>query len=156
MLPMPLLMLLAAFTGPANCRFVVPADIAPTTHPGNAEWLGSCAAGLAEGVGVLRVAQPDGRVALFYGQLRQGIPTKGIFGDSDGHFTNPVHSFSPRTGHSIDDNSTANPAGQDVHLWSLAASAALAAAKHYDALGNKASADFYRSRARDLSRGPGE
>lgn len=146
------LALLATLSGPADCRFAVPADM----HSGPAQWLGPCSANLANGIGVLRVALPTGKAELFYGVFRQGEPVRGIFGDSDGGFSNPTHGFSPRTGHSVDDNYTSNPAGQDASLWVLAASAARVAARHYENVGNKASAEFYRARAKELSRGPAE
>ena len=141
-----------AFAGPAECSFVVPADF----HPGAAEWIGPCAGGHAEGVGVLRVAQADGKAELFYGEFHAGLPRRGMFGDSEGNFSNPTHSFSPRTGHSIDDNATANPAGQDAKLWALAAAAARGAAVHFESTGNRGSAGFYRARAKALAAGPPE
>jgi hypothetical protein len=56
----------------------------------------------------------------------------------------------------VEDNGTANPAGQDARLWFLAAAAARVAVHHYEALGNKPSADFYRARLKELGRGPEE
>lgn len=152
MLPVLLLMLALPLAGPANCNYVVPADL----HAGTPEWLGPCAAGHAEGTGVLRVVQADGKAELFYGRYHQGFPQQGMFGNSDGAMLNPTHSFSPRTGHSVDDNATADPAGQDARLWTLAAAAANVAAQHYAALGNQASAAFYRKQAKQLGKGPGE
>ena len=144
--------LAAALSGPSNCRFVVPTDM----HSGAPEWIGPCSAGYANGVGVLRVAQPGGSADLFYGEFKGGEPVRGMFGDAQGNMLNPTHSFSPRTHHSVDDNWTENPAGQDAKLWTLAASAASVAAKHYQDAGNMASAAFYRARANALALGPAE
>jgi hypothetical protein len=146
------LALVAALSGPANCRFVVPSDM----HAGAAEWIGPCAHQLAEGVGVLRVALPGGKAELFYGELKHGEAVRGIFGASDGSLSNPVNSFNPRTHHSVYDNDTSNPSGQDATLWTLASAAAHVAAEHYAALGNKPSADFYSTQARQIGRGPAE
>ena len=148
----PFLYLAIALSGPANCAFAIPADM----HPGTPEWLGPCAANRAEGVGVLRVAQPNGKSELFYGRFHAGLPVRGMFGDSDGGFSTPTNAFSPRTNHSVDDNATSHPAGQDATLWTLAAEAARTAAAHYEVLGNQPSAAFYRTQAKLLSRGPGE
>ncbi len=145
-------MLAIAVSGPATCSFAIPADM----HPGTPEWLGPCAGNHAEGVGVLRVAQRNGKAELFYGRFHAGLPVRGIFGDSEGNISTPTHSFSPRTNHSVDDNDTSHPAGQDATLWTLAAEAARTAATHYDTLGNRPSADFYRTRAKIFSQGPGE
>jgi hypothetical protein len=146
------IVLVAALSGPANCRFVVPADM----HVGAGEWIGPCVQKFANGVGVLRVAQPNGRAELFYGEFKHGEAVRGIFGDSDGDLLNPTNHFSPRTHHSVDDNYTSNPSGQDATLWVLASSAMTVAAKHYEGLGNKASADFYRKLAKQTARGPAE
>ena len=148
---MALLLLLAMglSAGPADCRFAVPADL----PVGWAEWIGACAGGKADGLGVVRVGTAGGGAQMFYGVVKAGMPVEGMMGDSGSSGWRVVPGFDGRM--HVDETLPAEMQ-QSPKYWKEAAAAARVAARHYAGVGNGASAKFYEGQAKVLDRGPGE
>ncbi len=138
-----------ALVGPVECRFAVPADLGV----GAAEWIGPCAAGKADGIGVVRVGIKAGGVRMFYGVMKAGVPVEGMLGDSSATGFRVAAGFDAKL---LVNETLPAELQQSPKYWKEAASAARVAAKHYAGLGNGASAKFYEGRARELDKGPGE
>lgn len=117
-------------------------------------WLGACPNGRAEGLGVLRMGPDEGEFASFYGRMHAGRPVAGLL-DMGGSAA-VASAFTP-AGVAIqpDDYRPQDP--QEQHrVFVLASRAALATSRWFAARGNRASAQWYRERARDLLDGEPE
>lgn len=138
---------LAAVGGPAQaaplqidrtsgCRLMAPRSM----PQGATAWIGACAAGLAQGPGVVRVTGSPGRApAIFYGTMRAGRPVRGVIETTEGL---EIGDF--RDGEMIELPDDPNAGIKQFHD---AVQGAEAAARHFKAVGNVASAAFYRSKA---------
>ena len=138
-----------ALVGPTGCRFAAPADLGA----GLPEWIGPCAAGKANGVGVVRVGIAAGGARMFYGVMKAGVPVEGMLGDSAAIGFRVAAGFD--AGLRVDETLPAE-LQQSPKYWKEAAQAARVAARHYAGVGNGASAKFYEGQAKMLDRGPGE
>ena len=129
------------------CAAAVPAEFA--LRP--ARWLGGCALGKADGLGVMRfgAAAP---FAFFAGRMRAGRPVTGMLINPDGLFR-PARGFDARLG-AIDTDGN-RPAEQDA-VFRLASRAAEATARRFAATGNPGSAGFYHAMAERIGNGQPE
>lgn len=121
-----------------GCRFVVPASLgtAPTY------WTGTCSAGKAAGLGMLRTRVGAIAGHAFYGELREGIPVIGTV-DLDGGF---------QVGRFVNgDIGTRDTEWQERHDgFETALRAARAVSAHYAGQKNAASARHYSTVAKKL------
>lgn len=125
-------------SGPARCRFLVPAGM-----PGqDVRWTGRCRAGLAQGRGSLRAYEGGKLVQVFYGRLEAGQPVLGVV-DLDGGFK--AGRF--EAGQVVNDGDRATL----IQAFDEASAAARQIAAGYRQAGNAASARFYRNKAQQLS-----
>lgn len=115
-----------------GCRLLVPADLgsSPVT------WVGNCKAGLAEGLGVIRIGGP-GTPRLFAGEMREGRPVAGFLDTGSADSAGPSLHF-----RGADGLSTRNR-GEALRACAIAARGATSAATRYRAMHNLASAKFY-------------
>jgi hypothetical protein len=113
-----------SLTGPARCRFAVPAG----WDARQVRWTGDCRGGLAQGLGTLRALQGNQVLQVFYGRLKDGQPMLGAIEVEGGY----------RAGR-FENGQTASAAATEV-------------AQRYQAGGNLASARFYRQKAEQLAR----
>lgn len=127
------------------------ATASPAGLSGPARWLGPCAAGHAEGLGVLRTgsAAPFG---FFAGHMTAGRPGAGLIVRPDGLFE--VASGFDAAGRPLPTDSL-HPERQDA-VFKLAAAAARATADRLGRAGNRSSADYYRRLARRITAGQPE
>ncbi len=132
-----------AIATPSACRWSIPADIGqrPT------RWLGSCRAGAADGLGILRAGTRE-PYDFFLGRMVRGRPHDELM---IGHGTEWLAASGfDRNGaiaRSSDDD------GREFQaIFDRAAAAADAVARRMDADGNRASARYYNSLADKVRR----
>ncbi|WP_295984130.1 hypothetical protein [uncultured Variovorax sp.] len=121
-----------------GCRFVAPSSLG--TAP--VHWTGTCSAGKATGLGMLRARAGSTAGAAFYGELREGVPVIGTV-DLDGGF---------QVGRFVQgDIGTRDTDWQDRHDgFETAMRAARAVSAHYAGQKNAASARHYGGVAKKL------
>lgn len=128
-----------SLTGPARCRFAVPAG----WDARQVRWTGDCRDGLAQGLGTLRALQGNQVLQVFYGRLKDGQPMLGAIevegGYRAGRFEN---------GQAVQDGER----NTLIQAFETASAAATEVAQRYQAGGNLASARFYRQKAEQLAR----
>jgi hypothetical protein len=120
------------------CAATPPAEL--TARP--AMWLGPCAGGRAEQLGVLRL----GRTAphqFFLGRMRAGKPVQGVLVLNASQLKDAVR-FDARM-NAV--NSDPNRQGEIESVFRVASSAAAATARRFEVLRNPGSARFYRDMA---------
>lgn len=123
--------------GVPGCRFARPADFA-----GSLKWEGDCAAGLADGRGVLRAYQPQRPPKVFYGRMKAGQLALGVVEQDDGYVA----------GEFADGKRKPSDERADyIRAFDEAASAAKEAAARFRKAGNEASARHYEERAARLA-----
>ena len=105
------------------------------------QWDGDCRAGLAEGIGVLKEYRDNKVKRFFFGRLKRGDIEFGVIDQNEGFVAG---SFSD--GHLIpsDDRQTF------IRAFAEAEKAAAQASSRYRNAGNKASAEFYERKAKEL------
>lgn len=133
----------ASGSAAAACTAAAPVDLGSA----QAKWLGACPGGRAEGLGVLRANAAAGP-RLFFGRMKAGRPETGVVATASGDFI-PAWRYD-RALYRVEDPS--GDRGSSVATFDVAAAAARVAAKRLRAAGNKASAAYYATRARDLER----
>ncbi len=119
--------------------------------PGPARWLGPCADGRAEGLGVLRTG-PAAPFGFFAGRMAGGRAGAGLIVRPDGLFEVAV-GFDA-TGQPLPTDSL-HPERQDA-VFKLAATAARTTADRFARAGNRGSADFYRHLSQQITAGQPE
>lgn len=102
--------------------------------------MGRCEDGKAYGYGMLRNRSNGDAGPVFYGEIRAGIPNRGIVDDNGGY---RVGRFD---GHDLDTDEQS----VTIDSFDAATLAARAVADIYAAQGNKASAEYYRKVADTL------
>ncbi len=125
------------------CRASTPPQLAGQP----ARWLGPCASGAADGLGVMRVgtAQP---YRFFLGEMKAGRPVRGLL-KVDGGWQTLGHAIPPsKPEDGIDPVARDNDA-----MFELGARAAQATAKRFSAQGNRQSAAYYERLAREVTDG---
>ncbi len=127
-----------AIATPGGCRWSIPADIGqrPT------RWLGSCRAGAADGLGILRAGTRE-PYDFFLGRMVRGRPHDGLM---IGHGTEWLAASGFDSNGAIVQSSDKDGSGFEA-IFDRAAAAADAVARRMDADGNRASARYYRSLA---------
>lgn len=128
------------------CRLVAP--VALTAEP--ARWLGECANGDAEGLGVIRAGSAE-PYQFFLGEMHAGAPVRGMLKEADGwemaaQFDSAAGVVSPR--------SWEPEAAHATYL--LAARAARATAARFSSVGNPGSSAYYERLAQDILDGEPE
>jgi hypothetical protein len=128
----------AELSGPARCRFAVPAGM----DSRQVRWTGDCRDGLAQGLGVLRQLQGNRVLQVFYGRLQDGRPVLGAI-ELDGGY---------KAGR-FDQGQVVNDGERNslIQAFEAASQAARQVAQHHQAAGNPASARFYRQKAAQLA-----
>jgi hypothetical protein len=127
-----------AVATPGGCRWSIPTDIGqrPT------RWLGSCRAGAADGLGILRAGSRE-PYDFFLGRMVRGRPRDGLM---IGHGTEWLVASRFDPSGAIVRSSDEDGSGLQA-IFDRAAAAAAAMARRMDADGNHASARYYRSLA---------
>ncbi|QEI09030.1 hypothetical protein FXN63_00055 [Pigmentiphaga aceris] len=121
-----------------KCSFVAPASLTDAPK----QWIGSCQGGKANGIGMLRARMGDQAGPAFYGEMREGVPVKGVV-DLDGGYR--VGLFSGR------EIGEGDLQWQDrLDSFNLAVRAATMVSQHYAGQKNTASANYYRDVAKQL------
>jgi hypothetical protein len=137
---------------PGSGAAVAPCRIQPVADFGAApsQWLGGCASGQAEGLGVLRsgTAEP---YKFFAGEAKGGHPVRGLLITADGWFA--AASFD--AGGTRRDITSGDPNAYHA-LYVLAARAATATAQRFAAAGNRGSAGYYQRLAKKITEGEPE
>lgn len=131
----------------APCRVTIPADL--TQRP--ARWLGSCAKGVAAGLGVLRLGTGE-PYQFFLGRMADGRPVQGVL-KVNGSQVIAAYRFDAE-GRGV--NPDGNRPEQLTQVFRTGSAGASAAAARFAAVGNKASAAYYRKLARDYRSPPFE
>ncbi len=124
-----------------GCRMTVPQDLGE----GPIDWVGDCAGGRAQGLGVLRVGG-SGAPRLFAGAMRAGLPVAGYLDTGSADTAGPSLHFRGADGLPTGSRAEARQA------CLTAARGAAAAAARYRAMRNLASARFYDGWATTLRR----
>jgi hypothetical protein len=107
-------------------------------------WLGECPNGVADGLGVLRMGNEE-QTTFFFGRMHAGRPVAGYL---DMGVTMLAYSFTPAGVAIAPDGS--NNMDQSHAVFLLGSRAALATSRWFAARGNRASASWYRERAREI------
>ncbi len=125
----------------SGCRLM-----APRAMPAGATaWIGACAAGLAQGPGVVRVTPARGRApVLFYGLMRAGRPVRGVIDAGEDWM---IGDF--RDGERVD---VRDDPDAGIKQFRAAVLGAEVAARWFAAKGATASAAFYRAKAVQIDR----
>lgn len=124
--------------GKADCRFEVPGG-----WPGaDVRWTGSCKAGRAEGLGVLRQFSAGRVQRLYFGRLVAGRLNLGVIEQDDGYVAGQFAAAKVVAG--ADRNTL-------IKAFDEASAAATAVAENYLREGNAASAKYYQERAKQLA-----
>ncbi len=110
----------------------------------NTRWIGSCGAGRAQGVGVLRHLTNGKPDKIFYGRLKDGQPVLGVI-----HLDEGAYIAGKFKAGKFDDSDD----GRAVVISALreAEKAANAVAARFEKEGNRESAKYYRARAKQWS-----
>ena len=130
--------LVACSTSEGACGFSVPADWVQA----DSRWDGSCAAGLADGLGVLK-EYSGGKVArFFFGRVHGGNIELGVIDQADGFVAGKF------------DHGQLVPSDDRqayIDAFREAEQAAKQAASRFKAAGNEASFRFYENKAKELA-----
>lgn len=122
----------------ADCEFTAPDGWAL----GNSRWDGDCAAGHAEGLGVLKEYSGSNVTRWFFGRVKQGNIEIGVIDQAEGYIAGKF-----RQGQVISSEDR-----QDyIDAFNQAEQAANLAASRFKQAGNSASAQFYENKARELA-----
>jgi hypothetical protein len=116
----------------------------PTPQPWR--WLGECPNGRAEGLGVLRMGTAESGYTFFYGRMHGGRPVAGYL--QRDLWVRLAYGFTP-AGLPIEPD-VRNNMDQRHAVFVLGSRAAMATSRWFAARGNRASARWYRERARDI------
>jgi hypothetical protein len=125
-----------------KCRFVMPRSL----PSGPTYWTGACPGGKASGLGMLRRRDGGQSGEVFFGELRDGVPTLGVIDTSRGNEGGYI------AGRFLDgDLGQGEVKWQDrADAFNVAASAARAVSSRFRAQKNPASARFYERQAKLL------
>jgi hypothetical protein len=121
-----------------GCGFRLPPDWQSYTT----NWTGPCAAGMADGLGILRVYNHSKAVTAFYGRMREGKMALGVIDAPEGFLAGR---FDDSTLVTSDDRNTF------IAAFREASAAAKAASEIFKSQGNSASAKFYQEKAAQLA-----
>lgn len=120
-----------------SCEFSVPDDWSRKTT----QWDGHCPAGRAEGLGVLKEYRDKKVKRFFFGRLKGGEMEFGVIDQEEGFMAG---SFAKGQLIPSDDRQTI------INAFNEAEKAASEAASRFNKTGNKASAEFYERKAKEL------
>ncbi len=131
-----------AKTGAASapCRVTIPADL--TQRP--ARWLGPCAKGAAEGLGVLSLGTAE-PYQFFLGRMANGRPIQGVL-KVNGSQVIPAYRFDAE-GRGV--NPDGNHPEQPTQVSRTGSAGASAVAARFAAAGNMGSAAYYHKLAQN-------
>lgn len=118
-----------------DCVAAPPAELAQRP----ARWLGACAAGRAQGPGVLRLGARE-PYAFFLGRMADGKPVRGLVMDASGSYE-AARAFDLANKAILAD---ADHLREQDDAWALAAQGARNTAQRFSTVGNPASAAYYR------------
>jgi hypothetical protein len=104
-------------------------------------WDGTCHAGVADGLGVLKEFSGKNVKRLFFGLVKNGELMSGVIDQQDGYIAG---SFERGRRVQSEDRQTV------ISAFDKAAAAAEEAAKRFEKAGNKASSRFYQAKAKSL------
>ncbi|RZL81870.1 MAG: hypothetical protein EOP66_05530 [Sphingomonas sp.] len=133
--------------GTPSCRVQVPADL----DSGNAVWLGACARGRAQALGVLRVGA-RAPYQFFLGRVEAGRPVTGVLVLDRSQLMDAVRFDSALRAVHTDGLKP----GEIEGVFRIASAGAQAAAQRFLASGNRSSAAFYAKMAHDYREPPFE
>lgn len=121
-----------------QCSFVAPQALTDASK----YWIGPCPDGKASGIGMIRARKGSEAGAAFYGEVKEGVPVIGVV-DLNGAYQ--AGRFSGR------DLGQGDIVWQDTQdSFEAAVRAAHNVSEHYALANNKASADYYRTVAKQL------
>ncbi|HQX12820.1 MAG TPA: hypothetical protein PLV19_01435 [Nitrosomonas sp.] len=120
-----------------KCSFKAPKDwIEKKTH-----WNGQCSDGYANGLGILKEFENGKVKRFFFGKINKGEIEFGVIDQPDGY---TAGKFSDGIIVPSDDRQTY------IDAFNVAKKAAIKAANNFRKIGNKASAQFYENKAKEL------
>jgi hypothetical protein len=126
-----------AWAGRQDCQFIVP----PEWQDSSVVWDGDCAAGKANGQGVLRGYRKGASTRLFFGQLKQGALNLGVVDADDGYIV----------GEFVDGVAVPNPERNTaIKAFESASAAAKALGQRLKQTNNTASSAYYLRKAQEL------
>lgn len=137
-----LVMLLAVIStnlsAQSKCGFVVPKGWIEK----NTRWNGQCVDGYADGLGILKEFEKGKVRQFFFGKINKGKVEFGVIDQPDGYIAGKFNDgiFVPS-----DDRQTY------IDAFNVAKKAAIKAAGDFRKVGNKASAQFYENKAKELN-----
>lgn len=119
------------------CDFSAPADWIQV----NTRWNGQCSASFADGLGILKEFDGSKVKRIFFGRINKGEIDFGVIDQDDGYIAGK---FSNGAFVPSDDRQTY------IDAFNEAKKAAKKAAEDFTRAGNKASAQFYENKAKEL------
>lgn len=123
--------------GPHGCTVTAPRGWVQSS----VRWDGPCPAGVADGLGVLKELGGGSVRRIFFGMVRGGEIRSGVIDQENGYIAG---NFAQGSLLQSDDRQTV------VSAFDQAAQAANQAAARFEKAGNRASAQFYRAKAKTL------
>jgi len=129
---------IACSTSEGACGFSAPAGWKQT----DSRWDGGCAAGFADGLGVLKEISGGKVVRFFFGRIRNGNIEIGVIDQADGFIAG-----------NFDRGQFVASYDRQIYIdaFKHAEQAAQQAASRFKAAGNEASARFYENKAKELA-----
>ena len=116
-------------------------------------WDGSCSAGVADGLGVLKEFSGKNVKRIFYGLVKNGEVRSGVIdegGDGSDRTRGGYRAGSFEHGRVVRSDDDMQNRNTLISAFDNAADAAEEAAKRFEKAGNKSSSQFYRARAKTL------
>lgn len=132
-----LAMLIACSTSQGACDFSAPAG----WDQANSRWDGDCAAGLADGLGVLKEYSGGKVVRFFFGRINHGNIETGVIDQAEGYIAGKFNN-----GQRIPSDDRQSY----IDAFNQAEQAAKQAASRFKQAGNEASFRFYQNKAKEL------
>jgi hypothetical protein len=133
----PALMAAPTWAGRKDCQFKVPAD----WRVSGVVWDGGCAAGKANGQGVLRGYRKGASTRLFFGKMKQGELSLGVIEVEGGYLA----------GEFVDGAAVANPERSVlIKAFASASAAARTLGQRLKQAKNAGSSAFYLNKAHEL------
>lgn len=123
--------------GAKDCRFMPPESLGT----GKIEWVGSCSAGKANGMGMLKPRGADAPEATFYGRIKDGQPEAGVIEVPGGFKAGPFINGDTGTTDTMDERD---------EMFEIAAQAAEFVSETYSKKNNQASSGYYKKKAEEL------
>jgi hypothetical protein len=121
----------------SGCRYQIP----ERWQSYGVQWVGSCDAGLAQGLGILRATEQGKVTEVFFGRLDRGVLIIGVIDTPDGYIAGRYSA-----------GSLVKDGDRNIYINAFrdASEAAHKASEYYRQKGNDASARYYAEKATKL------